>query len=267
MRARAKQPARAGWLDFLQLWGLALVIVVGVIATASWTLNRLQDPAVMPVRFVEVEGKVRHLDLQRLQQVVYQAEDGNFFTVTLDKVRAEVERLPWVDRVSIRRVWPDTLRVRVVEQQPLARWGKEALVNLRGEIFRPSPMPDFAGLTLLEGEARDAAEICRTYEKMQTLLGTSGLKLARVRVDARQAWRLWTRGGVELNLGRKQMMYRLTRFVRLYPKLSAEPGVRLATVDLRYANGFAASWEALPELQTKGYDPEAEGIASRLAGI
>jgi cell division protein FtsQ len=266
MKKAAPQPRKGRWADFLRLWGLALVIVVVTIVMGSWTLNRLRDPTVMPVRYVEVEGKVRHLDLRRLQQVVYAAEDGNFFTVSLDKVRAEVERLPWVDRVSIRRVWPDTLRVQVVEQQPLARWGKDGLVNVRGEIFRPDGIADFSTLTLLEGEAMDAAEICRAYRKIETLLATTGLELARVRVDARQAWRLWTRDGLELNLGRKQLMYRLTRFVRLYPKLNGEDGVRLKTVDLRYTNGFTTSWEALSELQTQGDDPEVGGKASRLAG-
>lgn len=252
---------------FLQAWGLTLVLLIFSIFTTPWILSRLHDPDLMPVRLVKVEGAVRHLNPKRLEEVVHKAVDGGFFFVTLAKVRAEVELLPWVDSASIRRTWPDTLLVKVVEQQPLARWGGDALVNLKGEIFRPKPLPVLSGLAVLEGEAQDSVFISREYQKMETLLGTVGLELHKVDVDARQAWLLWTRNGLVLNLGRKQLMPRLTRFVQLYPGLSGDNKARLKKVDLRYTNGFTASWEALPDVQTNGDDPAGKGKASRLAGI
>ncbi len=265
-RPMTKQP-HGELLNFLRLWGLALVLAICFIFTAHWILSRLQDPGLIPVRLVKVEGAVRYLNPKRLEEVVHQAVDGSFFSVSLAKVRAEVELLPWVDSVSIRRVWPDTLLVKVVEQQPLARWGGEALVNHRGEIFRPKPMPNFSGLAVLKGEKQDSVFISREYQKIETLLGTVGLELHKVHVDARQAWLLWTRNGLALNLGRNQLMPRLTRFVQTYPGLSGDNQVRLKKVDLRYTNGFTASWEALPELHSNGDDPAGKGNASRLAGI
>lgn len=253
--------------DFLQLWGLALILVSVVTLMTSWLLNRMQDPNVMPVRLVKVEGEVRHLNPERLEEVVHRAVDGSFYSVSLARVRAEVERLPWVDSVSVRRVWPDTLQVKVVEQQALARWGTGALVNHRGEIFQPKTMPEIPGLAVLEGGDQDSVLISQEYRKIETLLGTVGLVLEKVRVDARQAWILWVENDLELNLGRKQLMSRLTRFVQLYPGLVGENRLTLKKVDLRYTNGFTASWEALPELQTNGDDPAVKGNASRLAGI
>jgi cell division protein FtsQ len=182
-------------------------------------------------------------------------------------VRSAVEALPWVDKVSIRRVWPDTLKVRVVEQQPLARWGQDALLNRQGEVFRPQPLPKLPQLALLEGEIADAKSISREYQRIETLMNTVGLKLSKVRVDARQAWLLQTRNGIELNLGRKRILPRLTRFVRLYPRLAATRQARLKLVDLRYPNGFSARWESLPEMQSNRHDPAEWGHASRLAGI
>ncbi len=35
----------------------------------------------------------------------------------------------------MRRVWPDRLDVTLEEHVPLARWGKDALVNTHGERF------------------------------------------------------------------------------------------------------------------------------------
>ena len=267
MKPKTKNVGSQRLLGFLHSWGLALLMLSLMLVMGFWFVGRVQDPDVMPVRYVKVEGEVRHLDLRQLEEVVYRAVDGGFFSVALGQVRDRVERLPWVDSVSIRREWPDTLQVQVIEQQPLARWGEAALVNLRGEIFQPDQLPEIPGLATLEGDARDSVTISREYRKIAALLQTVGLELARVRVDARQAWTLWTQDGLEVNLGRKQLMPRLSRFVRLYPKLSGEVEARLQGVDLRYTNGFTASWEALPELHSKGADPAVEGAAGRLAGI
>jgi cell division protein FtsQ len=86
-------------------------------------------------------------------------------------------------------------------------------------------------------------------------------------VDARQAWLLHTQDGLEIQLGRQEILPRLARFVRLYPRLQESGQARLQRVDLRYTNGFAASWEALPELQSNRRDPTESGPGNRLAGI
>jgi cell division protein FtsQ len=266
-----KQPQKKRHLnrlwDFLQLWGLGLALVSGAVLLVTWGLQQVWDPQVLPVKVVGIDGEMRYLERSRLEQAVIQAVKGSFFSVDLARVRAEVANLPWVDNVTIRRVWPDTLKVQVVEQQPLARWGKDALLNRRGEIFRPEPLPDFPQLALLEGEPEDAVRISREYQRIDTLLKTIGLELTRVQVDARQAWQLYTRNGLELNLGRKEIIPRLTRFIRLYPRLDNMNQARLKLVDLRYTNGFSASWEALPELQSNRDGPNDTGHASRLAGI
>ena len=187
--------------DFLQLWGLGLVLVSGAVLLATWGLQQVRNPQVLPVKVVGIDGDIRYLERTRLEQAVIQAVKGSFFSVDLARVRAEVANLPWVDSVTIRRVWPDTLKVRVVEQQPLARWGKDALLNRRGEIFRPEPLPDFPDLALLEGEPEDALRISREYQRIDTLLQTVGLELTRVQVDARQAWLLHTRNGLGTESG------------------------------------------------------------------
>jgi cell division protein FtsQ len=249
-------------------WGRSLLLVGVSLALIILGVDRLRDPAFMPVRLVTVDGEMRHLDRANLERAVTQAVDGGFFSVDLEKIRRQVEALPWVDSVSIRRVWPGTLRVKVVEQQPLARWGDDALINQQGVVFRPDPLPPLPGLTRLIGEDRDAPTITREYQRIRVLLATVGLEPVEVRVDARQAWQLRTREGLALNLGRKQIMRRLTRFVRIYPSLTPQRQARLEAVDLRYTNGFAATWKAeSAEQQSRRLAPPGTDEASKLAGI
>jgi len=267
MKRRAKSIRLHRLWDFLQLWGLGLLLVSGTVLLGTWGLQQLRDPQVLPVKVVGIDGEMRYLERARLEQAVTAAVRGSFFSVDLARIQDQLAQLPWVDSVTLRRVWPDTLRVRVVEQQPLARWGEDALINRHGEIFRPQPLPAFPQLAVLQGQPEDAVAISREYQRIDTLLKTVGLELSRVQVDARQAWLLHTRDGLEIHLGRREMLPRLTRFVRLYPRLQASGEARLKMVDLRYPNGFSASWEAVPELQSNSIDPTGTGRGNRLAGI
>ncbi|MGD9163991.1 MAG: FtsQ-type POTRA domain-containing protein, partial [Chromatiales bacterium] len=123
----------------LLLAGLLLTVLGLLIQQAS-------DPQVLPVRVVGVDGEIVHLDRQRLESTVAGAVEGSFFSVDLPRIRDKLEQLPWIESASVRRIWPDTLRVRVVEQVPLAFWGEDGLVNQRGEVFRPAKLPQLHGL-------------------------------------------------------------------------------------------------------------------------
>jgi cell division protein FtsQ len=239
---------------------LKLVIVI-LVATASiiWVGEQLSDPRVMPVSTVGVDGEMRFIKREHLEQVVAQAVNGSFFSVDLNRMQKQIERMPWVKRVSIRRVWPDTLRVEVTEHTPLAYWGEDAMVSQFGEVFKPEVLPQLDGLATLVGEQQHAKPITREYQRMHTLLETAGLALTHVWVDARQAWRIKTDNGVLLQLGRRDVIPRLTRFVRLYPDLMTQQDRQPGTVDLRYTNGFSIHW--LPdEEQTADSDQRSIGF-------
>lgn len=267
MKHRVRQQPDPRLVDILRLWGMPLVLVFAICAALAWGVMQLRDPRIMPVRLVGVEGEMRYLNRDSLKETVHEASRGSFFSLDLGRIRTELEQLPWVESATIRRVWPDSLQVRVEEQQPMARWGKDALINQRGEVFRPQPLPKFPRMTLLEGMEQDAVSISRKYQRIKTLLDTVGIDLEMVRVDARQAWWLQTRDGLQLILGRRDVMRRLTRFIQLYPKLSGESGASLKQVDLRYTNGFTASWELPPELQSRRENPNLTDEANRFVGI
>ena len=266
-RKRKQPPARPPWWRDQSYLALPLLLGVLTISGLGFLVHQARDPGVLPVRVVGVDGEIAHLDRQRLQETVAEAVDGSFFSVNLARIRSQLEQLPWIESASVRRIWPDTLRVHVVEQVPLAYWGDDGLVSQRGEVFRPNKLPQLKGLAKLQGEDELAPRITREYLRMRTLLETAGLDIERVWVDARQAWRLQADNGLMLNLGRREVMPRLSRFVQLYPYLLAQTKRRPETVDLRYTNGFTVLWHEEAEAQAKIESPAPERAATRIAGI
>jgi len=242
-RAARRGPAQGPRRGILG-WVLAVSILALLGVAGLGTVRYLQDPRHLPLRQVQILGEFTHLRRRALEERVAGVIDGGFFTVDMQAVRDAVRALPWVDSVSVRRVWPDTLALEVHEQRPLARWGAKALVNARGEVFRPAPEALPEGLVQLFGPPGSAARVVSLYRRSHRRLERVGLRLRSLGQGRRHDWQLRFRDGLGLSLGREGVSERLERFLHVWPLLREERGRRPAQVDLRYEHGLAVRWRA-----------------------
>jgi cell division protein FtsQ len=167
---------------------------------------------------------------------------GNFFTVDLDRIRAEALKLAWVDQVTVRRIWPGTLNMWVEEQKPLARWGGNQLVNDRGGVFTPEAESIKKDLPWLEGPTEHAVEVVNQFKQLGGRFASLGLVITKLAMDGRGSWTIDLVQGIELKLGNKNTAGRIERFVQLYPRLEQNEKHKIKRVDMRYANGVAVLW-------------------------
>ena len=76
---------------------------------------------------------------------------GNFFQVNVNEVQQQVAQLPWVYSVSVRKHWPNELKIYVVDQTPIAMWNGDFLLNQFGKAFQAHStalthaLPEFFG--------------------------------------------------------------------------------------------------------------------------
>lgn len=222
------------------LLGLSLFAVMGL--AGHWVWERIEDPALLPLRVVDIQGELRHLPLPVLERAVAPEVSGSFFGIDLERVHQAAAALAWVDRVEARRIWPDRLRLRVTEQVPLALWGSDSLVNRRGQVFTPEDGRRPGGLVQLEGPEGSAARVSAEFQALRPRLQAIGLEIRRLALDARGAWTLELEQGPLVHLGSRDLAARVNRFLRLYPRLSANGAGAMEVVDMRYANGLAVRW-------------------------
>ncbi|PLX62034.1 cell division protein FtsQ/DivIB [Sedimenticola selenatireducens] len=239
---KAEAAAGAGMLQRLLHWLTVLGVLLLFAGGGVWGVITLRDPAVLQLKLVRIDGELRNLDRRELEQAVGAVVDGNFFTVDLDAVRAAALKLAWVDQVTVRRIWPDTLNMWVEEQQQLARWGDSQLVNGRGGVFTPESEALKTELPSLAGPADSATEIVARYQRMGSRFAALKLDIDRLVMDGRGAWTVGFKQGMELKLGHTDTEARVDRFVRLYPMLEQAEKRRVKRVDMRYANGVAVLW-------------------------
>jgi cell division protein FtsQ len=222
---------------------LMLVAAAALLAAGAVWLVRVPSLPVRQVVFVEPLAHTRRMEVE---QVLPLALKGNFFSLNLETVRGSLERLPWVRKVEVRRIWPAKLEVRVEEHRPSARWGegRGELVNSYGEVFAAVPSAEeVAALPLLFGPPGTAQEVLRRYGELIVSFRDVGERPVQVTLSPRLAWQLKLENGMLLDMGREQpkapVGVRLQRFIEVYPETVAKRAIRPAVVDLRYPNGFA----------------------------
>lgn len=234
--APAFQLGRA-WLALLLALVLAGVLAAGMLLTGSRWL-----PDGWQIRWLQVDGNFRRVSAEQVRAAVAPHAGGGFFEVDPEAVRMAAERLPWVTRAMVRKQWPDTIRVRVLEHEPMARWGDGALVSTEGELFEVPEGPRIQGLPVLAGPAGSVREVVERFFEWRELLQGTGLDIRQLSVDERGAWRTQLSYGISVALGTERVSERLGRFAAVYPEHFAARGRQLQQVDLRYTNGFAIRW-------------------------
>ena len=223
-------------------WTLAIVLVAlpvvavlqGWIAGERW-----------PMRSLAVTGEFQQVDETAVREAVLPLVQRGFFAVDLVQVRGAVAELPWVDRVEVRKRWPDRLEVSLTEHSPVARWSGDRMLSEDGKLFDAPPGAG-AGLPLFEGPDARASELMAFHSLARPLFLPLGLKVDTVTLSARGSWSLLLDDGTRIEAGRGDPQARLARFARMLPKIRAADPRLLVRADLRYTNGFTLVWQDAP---------------------
>ena len=228
----------------LLAWVLAVVLVaLPVVALVNGWVGGER----WPLRTLRVQGELKQVDEARLRQAVLPYARRGFFAVELGRIQAAVNALPWVEHAEVRKHWPDVLEVRISEHRPFAHWGGDRLLSEQGRLFPAGDLQVPAGLPELDGPESRVQEVVALYNQARERLAEAG-GVRGVAMDRRGSWSIRMRDGTEVVLGRNDPQERLDRFAPLLPRLAAQhPGQRLLRADLRYTNGFALTWGALPK--------------------
>jgi cell division protein FtsQ len=217
---------------------MGLVFVVwGVMGLVS----ELQHKA--PIAMITVEGDISLADKDVLANRLRPVVQGSYFSTDLVAIRDAVLASPWVESMSVQRRWPDGLRVFVVEKKAVARWGDHKFVSARGEIFQPKESDVDSTLPLLFGPLGKTAYVMEQYRAFNDRFRVLNLRVVELHLTERRTWFIKFDSGLELVIDQSQLNEKLQRFLILYPRELSAYAQRIASIDLRYRNGFAVAWK------------------------
>ncbi len=237
-------PAYERAVGLLKSRGLRKLLVLAALFGMVFGIHDwLTASDVLAIESVQIEGEFRYLSKQHLKENALPYVSGGFFSVNLERIRNRLIELPWVEDVSIRRQWPNTLNIRVMEKQPVAYWGDKQLLSSKAVLFEPEAINTNMGLPKLNGPLGQHRNMLMELSRMQAWLADIGLIISRVNQDERRSWTLVMASGMELRLGRKHQHERLLRFVEVYTGKLMKQKQNIKHIDMRYTNGLAIAWK------------------------
>jgi cell division protein FtsQ len=256
MGARRKNRKQKTRMKFRR-WYRPVILIALVIA--GWQLSEHIPGEIMPIDNVKIEGTFVHLSREDIQQQLMQALNGDYFTADIDAVRTALLSLPWVQDASIRRQWPSTIQVRIVEKEAVAYWSDDSLLSDRGELFKPKQINREMQMPVIKGPEGLHRKVWSFLVALHKDLSGLGLGVNKLVLDERRSWSMLLSNGVELQLGRNDTERRIQRFVKVFSMQNAPNIDDVEYIDLRYPNGFAMKSKI-------SLDKESDAVLNNISG-
>ncbi len=231
-------------------WGRYVlgVVFIGLstfgLSKVNWQAiaEKAESVASRPVAGVKIVGEFKYVSKEKVQDVLFGQLSGNFMDIDLRTVKSNVESDPWIDEVSIQRIWPDNLEITISEHYPIARWADSGFINRDGELVNVESNEVLGHLPVLAGLPEKSSDIAKKYLVFSQILGSSGLALNGIDVDGKMSWALDVDAGFRIVLGQANIQEKLENFLHVYNQKLRFKRQEIVNVDMRYENGLAVRW-------------------------
>ena len=233
----------------LRIWRVGRVALAGgaLVTLAVMGSSRVVDARLLAVDRVIVQGNQR-LSVGEIEALVSDVRGQSLLTVDLHLFQTRLLGSPWVQSVTVRRILPSTVDVRIVERDPvaIARLGQQLyLVDGTGVImgeYGPQysdfdlPIVDGMAAPASEGGGIDPARAQLAARFLASMAGRPELRRSVSQVDVSREGNVTVLLGGDpalLYLGDEQFVERLRTYLEIRPTLE-ERMADVDYVDLRF---------------------------------
>ena len=232
---KAKQQRTFKWHKSYN-WGFLLApLILGFVYLA-------QTDQVLPIRSIQLTGTFENLDQREVESALERYIGQGFFSLDIHQLQQTLKAKSWTDSVSVRRIWPDKLRVTITEKKPIARWDDDQLLSESARVFA-AQSADFAHLPLVHADNHQPDWVLRQFNKLQAQFNRIDERVVSFQVDSRGALDVTLINGLQIKFGRDQIDHKIDRLVNIYQQQILPRREKIERIDLRYSNGFAVAWK------------------------
>ncbi len=178
-RAKAKQKRSFQWRKSWN-WGFLLVpVILGYVYLS-------QSDQLLPIRSIQLTGSFKNLDQREVESALETYIGKGFFSLDIHQMQQSLKARPWTESVSVRRIWPDKLRVTITEKKPVARWDGEHLLSDSAKVF-VAQSANFNHLPLVHADNHAPEWVLVQFERLQAQFDRVDERVVSLRVDSRGA--------------------------------------------------------------------------------
>lgn len=231
---------------------LAVLVLIGSLlySTVSW----MWDDQRLPLSKIALQGELRYVSANDVQKAFARLDHvGTFMSQDVSVLQEVAESIPWVSHASIRKQWPDTVKVFLTEHEAQAIWNGNALLNSSGELFDGDIGELEVERVKLYGPQGSNHEVLSVWCDLEPKFEGLDLSITSLVLNDRRAWQIILDNGIRLELGKESLEERIERFFTLYKNLGSSTE-RVSYIDLRYDTGASIGWFPEQELEQENTD-------------
>jgi len=220
-------------------WVLAPLFVGLSVFAVHWVYKST------PVTALEFNGALNVWSAEQLTQPLLWVKDESFFSVDVNAVHQQLQALPLIKNVSVRKQWPGTLEIRISEDLPIALWNNDKVLSASGKISDLPEGLNIEGLVQMSSTGEQTEQVVRYYRRLQQVLNDQQLRIVELKVSAVGSVEAKISNGWQVKLGRQYIEERVERLDKILRYL---PHEKITIVDLRYGKGAAIRWREPQEI-------------------
>ena len=231
-----------------------LVVIVLISSLLYSTVSWMWDDQRLPLSKLVLQGDLEYVTALDVQRAFSKLDHvGTFMSQDVDVLQHAIESLPWVSNASIRKQWPDTVKVFLTEHHAEAIWNGNALLNDAGKVFNGDIGKLHGERVKLYGPEGTSEDVLAIWHKLSQQFSPLDLTITSLVLNDRRAWQIILDNGIRLELGKESLDERVDRFISLYQNLGSD-ALRVSYIDLRYDTGAAIGWFPEQELEQESTD-------------
>ena len=217
-------------------WFPVLLVLVGIVFYIG------QKDAFLPIKSIQVSGSFEYIDQKEIEASLQSFVGEGFFSLDIHSLRKVLSDKPWTQSVSIRRVWPNRIKIAIVEKTPVARWDGEQLISDKAVVFA-ADTEKFQNLPVIHSVNTKPAQLLSQYYRLSRRFQTLSETVLSLRQDSRGALDIELKNDLRIKVGRDEIDYKINRLISIYEREIQPRRLQIRQLDLRYANGFAVAWK------------------------
>lgn len=235
---------RKCYKEFRFSWKFLIHIFCFIAVTffVLFSIDQLKTAQYFPIKEVKIAG-IQHTNHTEVQQLLMPLVNKGFFGVSVEHIKESLAQFPWVADATVRLVWPNQIIIQITEKIPLARWNDDKVLSTAGQLFSPArdtyptDIPQFVGPEGMQ------LKMLENYIQVNKALAPLHFKITEFEVSPAHVWSLTLNNGIKVNIGHKDILTRVSDFVKVYSKIIGSRASEVSSVDLRYSNGLAVRWK------------------------
>ncbi len=221
------------WLGYLKPVSLVVTIsciLISVVLLIMQLVNK-------DITELKIDGPFKHVSQSQIRSELEGVFPAGYVTLNIEEVVERLLAMPMVSQVEAEKIWPNTLKLTMHEEKPVAIWNQKNMLSQIGEIL-PLALAQLQ-LPQLKGRLGESRIVMQHYQLFNHWGKRHQLTLQALNNTA-SGWQLIYKNDFQIWLDSSQAMQGLQQLEDVLYQFDIE---RIHRIDLRYEQGFSVAWK------------------------